>query len=273
MVRRGELIPVLPGVYRSAFWPESHLATLAAICARNDTAVIGFTTAAKLWGFRRVPFGAIHVLTPHGNSPELDIATVHRCRRIDPIDIVTREDGIRLTSPPRTLFDAADLLGVSAARSVMEQILNDELCTFGTICDTFARLAHPNRPGSRTMSLVIRSKPEWQRALQSDLELRVLQEIERQRLPAPVTQCPIDLPSGARIHLDFGWPSWKVGLEVDDPTWHAGADERHRDARRDRKAAVLGWQIPRLSKLDVRESLREGVADVASILRTRGWAA
>jgi len=270
---QGRLIRVLPGVFRSAQWPDGPMQTAAAACARNATLMIAFTSACSMWHFRKVDDRGLHTLVPHGVTPEIDGLVVHRCRRIDAVDVVERADGIRLTSPPRSLFDSADMLGLSVARSVMEQILHEELCTLGTITDTFTRLAHPNRPGTRTMAEVIASRPAWRRALQSDLEQRVLVEIERQQLPAPVTQCAVDLPTGQRIHLDFGWPEWRVGLEVDHPAWHAGFEDRHRDMRRDRKSAVVGWSVSRVSTLDVDTALREAVADVAEIIRVRSRAA
>ena len=100
---------------------------LAAVCARNPAAMIGFTTAGQLWTYRRMTDPRIHVLVPHGRSPEMEGVVVHRCRRIDPVDIVQRADGIRLTSPPRTLFDSADMIGAEATASVLEQILNERL--------------------------------------------------------------------------------------------------------------------------------------------------
>ncbi len=273
MVERDELLAVQPGVFVSRQWPCGRDQQLAAACARNPLAVIGFTTAAKLWGLRRVEDRRIHVLVPHGASPELDGVVVHRCRRIDPIDIVDRDDGIRVTSPPRTLFDSADMLGVSATRSAMEQLLHERRCTIGTIFDTYLRLAHTNRPGSRTMGEVIASRPKWRQALHSDLELRVLEEIERQHLPSVESQCPVLLSDGRVIHLDFGWPQWRVGLEVDDPAWHEGMEERHRDAKRDRKATAVGWSVARVSKIDVQGELADAVSDVAIVLRQRMLAA
>jgi hypothetical protein len=263
------LIRVMPGVFRSAQWPATFEQTLAAACARNPGVVIAFTTADRLWQFRGVTDRALHVLVTHGASPEIPGADVHRCRRIDPVDVVERPDGIRVTSPPRSLFDSADMLGFDATRSVLEQILHEGLCTIDTVIDTVARLAHPHRPGSRTIRAVIDSKPRWQAALQSGLEWKVLQEIDRQGLPIPVAQCPVQLPGDALIHLDFGWPAWKVGLEVDDPTWHDGALASQRDNRRDRKAAMAGWIVPRLSRLDVEQGVRDAVSDVAAIIARR----
>ena len=260
---------IMPGVFKSRQWPDSLEQRCAAACARNERAIISFTTALRLWNLRRVPTNGVHVLIAHGTTPEMPGIIVHRCRRIDPVDVVERPDGIRVASPPRALFDGADMLGFDGSRSVLEQILNERLCTIDTMADTVARLHHPNRPGARTMLDVVGSRPTWQRALQSDLEVRVLQEIERQHLPLPVAQYRLLLPDGRPIHLDFGWPQWKVGLEVDDPAWHAGAAEQQRDHRRDRKALLLGWVVPRVARLDVEGPLREAIRDVGEIIRQR----
>lgn len=269
MVRQGRLDRLMPGVLRSLQWPAGDLQVYAAACARNPAAMVGFTSACREWGFRRVNDRRLHILVPHGVSPELPDVVVHRCRRIDPVDIVDRGDGIRLTSPPRSLFDSADMLGVSATRSVLEQILSDGMATFGTISDTVARLAHMNRPGTRTMQAVIASRPAWRSALQSDLEVRVLDEIERSGLPQPVTQCPVRLRSGRVIHLDVGWPEFQVGLEVDHPAWHSGLEDRRRDAARDRQATAVGWAVARVVSLDVELGLRPALADVALIIDRR----
>lgn len=270
--REGRLVKVMPGVFRSAQWPDTLEQRMAAVCARNESAVIGLTTADREWGFRGVRDRGLYALVPHGCSPELPGIVVRRCRHIDPVDIVSRPDGIRLTSPPRSLFDSADMLGFDTTRSVLEQILNDGICTIETVIDTVTRLYHPNRPGSRTIRAVVESRPNWDRALQSGLELRVLLEIERQGLVRPTPQCPIVLADGSVIHVDFGWPQWKVAIEVDHPTWHSGERESQRDARRDRMATVVGWSVTRIPRLEIEQGLRAAIADVARILRQRGAA-
>ena len=188
----------------------------------------------------------IHVLVPHGASPEMEGVVVHRCRRIDPVDIVQRTDGIRLASPPRTIFDCADMIGSDATASVLEQLLNEQSLTFGTITDTVQRLYHPRRPGSRTILAVIRSRPAWREALQSDLEFKVLQEMSRQGLESPVPQFRVRPPGYDNdIRIDFAWPSVKLAIEVDHPAWHAGGFNSHTDKGRDRKLTAIGWTTSR----------------------------
>lgn len=270
MAARGDLVRMQRGVYRSSQWPDERPQQLAAACAADPNVIIGLTAALKEWSFRRVDDMRLHVLTPHGVSPDLTGVVVHRCRRIDKVDIVELPNGIRLTSPPRSVFDSADILGVSAARSVLEQLLNDNRCTLGTFIDTTIRLGHPSRPGTRVIQEVLASRPKWRKALQSDLEQRVLAEIERQGLPAPVSQCPVELPDRPPIHLDFGWPDALVGIEVDDPAWHVGLEERSRDIGRDRKATRIGWAVLRVSKIDVDARLRDAIGDVKATLELRG---
>jgi very-short-patch-repair endonuclease len=269
LVERQELVTVMPGVFRSAQWPLGREQVMGAICARNRAAMIGFTTAGQAWEMRKMADPAIHVLISHGHSPEMEGVIVHRCRQVDPIDIVERPDGIRLTSPPRTLFDSADMIGASATASVLEQLLHEQRCTLGTITDTVARLYHPRRPGSATMLAVLRSRPAWRTALQSGLETKVLEEIVRQGLPIPVTQFPMRLPDGGYIAIDFAWPHVKVALEIDHSAWHAGAEDSHRDKHRDRKLSSIGWSPLRLTDTDVAGGLAEAIADVGVVIHGR----
>jgi very-short-patch-repair endonuclease len=265
MVDRQELITMMPGVFRSAQWPCNREQILAAVCASNLAAMIGFTTAGQLWVLRRMSDPKIHLLVPHGCSPEMEGVVVHRCRRIDPVDIVQRPDGIRLSSPPRTIFDSADMIGFEATTSVLEQLLNEQKVTFGTISDTVHRLYHPQRPGSRTMLAVIRSRPAWRAALQSDLEVKVLEEMSRQNLPVPATQFPMRLPD-RDIVIDFAWPVFRLAVEVDHPAWHDGELDSHADKGRDRKLTTIGWTSTRITAIDVNGGLREAVADIGRIL-------
>lgn len=268
-VERGEFVQPLPGVLRSNRWPNGRDQLMAAALARNPSALLAFITGAQLWEFRRLPrHQRVHVLVPHGCSPQLRGIVVHRCRRIDPVDVATRQD-LRLTSPPRTLFDCADMLGPSVTASNLELLIDQHRGTFATHLDCWIRLAHPRRPGTRTMGVVLRSRPAWRAALQSDLESRVLEELTRQQLPAPEAQWPTRLPDGRDIVIDFAWPELQIAVEVDHPFWHTMDDRWRRDRSRDRQLIALGWATPRLTDLDVEHGLATSVADIATIIRRR----
>lgn len=274
MVARGELVTLLPGVLKGSQWPSGREQLMVAVCLRCPAAVIALLTAAEIWTFRKVPKDSlIHVMIPHGTT--IDIGplggrfVVHRCRRVDPVDIVQRADGIRVMSPTRALLDIADIVREAAAGSILEQLINDGKGNMATHITTLARLGHSRRPGTHTMARVIAARPKWRAAMQSDLEVRVLAEIRRQGLPIPELQYVVTLPNGEHVRLDFAWPLFRELLEVDHPFWHAGNEESHKDKRRDRKMATIGWHTTRVTDFDVDDDggLRESIADLAVILR------
>ena len=64
LVTDGELVTMLPGVFRSAQWPFGRDQIMAAVCARNPAALIGFTTAGQEWGLRRMADPEVHASFP-----------------------------------------------------------------------------------------------------------------------------------------------------------------------------------------------------------------
>lgn len=270
LVQGDEFELVLPGILHSTHWPMGREQLMIAACLRNPHAVIGFTTACQDWKFRGVVKEEdVHLLVPHSCSPTLPGIIVHRCRRIDPVDIVERSNGTRITSPTRSLLDSADMLGVQRSTSILEQLIDQKKGTFVTHTGTLARLVAPGRPGTMTMKAVIGARPAWRAAVQSELELLVLTEITRQDLPTPVVQFVWDLSCGGRVRFDFAWPRARVALEVDHPFWHAGSMASARDKRRDLDAAVDGWWTTRVTDLDVNGGLPTAIRKVALVLAQR----
>ena len=271
LVDSGEFEVIMPGILLSSHWPKGLEQLMMAACWRNPSVLVAATTAARLWKFRGMgpDDGEVYMLAPHGSMPKLPGVTVRQTRQLDPTDIVRRADGLRLTSPPRTLFDCADQLGLKRSSSIFEQLLNDGKGTFVTYAATVARLGRPGRPGSRVMSAAVASRPAWRAALQSELEVLVLREIERQGLPAPEVQFRITLPAGERIRLDFAWPRLAALLEVDHPFWHAGAGASYRDKRRDLEMTSMGWVAMRITDLDVHAGLPASIRKVGLTLARR----
>jgi hypothetical protein len=266
-----QLVPMTRGVYRSPQHPTSRSQTLTAVCLAHPCAAIAFTTAGQEWGLRRMSDPRIHVLVPHAMSPELPDVVVHRCRRIDPVDIAwPRPDGVRLTSPPRTIFDAASIIGRDATVSVIEQVLQEGRCGFGLLLRTNERLFHPRRPGTLTFDEALMSKSEWQGNARSDLEVRFIQAIVRRGLPVPAINALIDVGEPTPVEVDLSWAPYRVIGEVDHPFWHLGAEDARRDKRRDRRLAALGWLTVRFDQADIDVTLDQSLDELANVLRERG---
>ena len=272
LVDDGQFALVMPGVLRSKHWPLGKAQLMMAACLRNPSAVLCTWTAARMWGLRSLPTHqdeVVHVVVPAGCSPELPGVIVHRSRQLTTTDIVRRDDGLRLTSPTRTLFDLADDLGAQRTSSIFEQLVNEQRGTVATHAATVARVGHPGRSRTRTMRAVIASRPAWRRAVQSELEHRILAEIRAQSLPEPVVQHRVRKPDGTWARFDFAWPVLGVALEVDHPFWHAWATESHRDKHRDLVMATVGWQTLRITDLDVNGGLVQSIRNVAVVLALR----
>jgi len=268
LIKRGDLITIARGVHRSAHVAPHEDQLLVAACALSPHAVVGFTSAAKHWNFRRIPRRGPHILLAHERALNIPGLIVHRCRRIDPIDVVDCGD-LRVTSPPRTIFDCADMIGADATESVIEQLLDQQTCSMWMLTETLRRLGHHRRPGTRTFRAVLGRRPAWRRAVQTDLEKRVRDGFGEAGLPEPEAQYWIETPAGNRYRFDFAWPSAMVALEVDDSWWHAGAAASHMDKSRDLEVATIGWLTLRITEVDVDTGLPAALAKVAAVVASR----
>ena len=272
LTRTRLLTPIYADAYLCAAYELGPEQRMAAVCALDDRVAIGLTTAGRHFQMRGMVGTDVHALVPHGSSPSWPGVVVHRSRRIDAVDITLDDaDGIRYTSPPRTAFDCADLLGPDRTESVIEQLLRDQRCTLETLTSTAARLFHQSRPGSRTMRAVLASRPAWRNSARSELERMVREAIETRGLPSPAVNERIKLPDGQVIEVDLWWPDWDVAGEVDHPFWHDGERERHRDRTRDRRLLTMGVETIRFDTLDASGGLHDALDDLTAILVRRGW--
>ena len=126
---------------------------MAVACAASG-GVVRFPTAGLVWGFRK---------TPRVRDVHVTIADGHSCRpaaRGDPHPPLVRDpgdrrrgrdDGIAVTSPPRTAFDAAWDLGRDDLESLIEQGIQRQMFTIPTmwaVARRFASTAGPEAPAS-----------------------------------------------------------------------------------------------------------------------------
>ena len=153
--------------------------------ARSPAAWRSFRRPGSCGLFRKTPrCPEIHVCIPErrraGNRPGI---VVHRCRDLPATDVVTRADGVRLTSPPRTIFDAAASVSPTDLESMIEQGLDRANFTLPTLWRQCNRLRINGRSGGARLADVLRSRPSWRRPARSDYELRLERAMRRTWLP------------------------------------------------------------------------------------------
>jgi len=267
LLRDRVLVPYVPAVYRVAAAPVTMEQAAALACATGLDVVVSHVSAGRHWGLRSLgPDTRLHIQISGQNHRRLRNVVIHRTYRVDPEDVVEQLDGIRYTSPPRTVFDLASVLSDERLESVIEQVLHDGLAAMLTLLATADRLRQRGRRGSARMGRVIASRPAWLKPVDSDLELTVERAILAAGLERPLRQHPVWLPSGEMFRLDFYWPDELEALEIDHITWHGGKRDQTADKRRDRLLRRLGINTTRITDDDVRYRLPSIMSDLQSIL-------
>ncbi|HKA05388.1 MAG TPA: type IV toxin-antitoxin system AbiEi family antitoxin domain-containing protein [Acidimicrobiales bacterium] len=268
LLRTHVLVSYTRGIYRLAAAPATAEQAMALACAVGPDVAVSHFSAGRMWGFRRLGGDTrLHVLFGGHAHRVVPAGVVHRCHHIDPVDVVERPDGIRVTSPPRTCFDLAWVLTDERLESVIEQVIHDGMTTLPTLFSTGRRLRERGRNGSARYGRILESRPAWLKPVGSDLELRLERALLAAGAPRPLRQHALRLPNGEVIHPDFYWPVEREIVEVDHVTWHGGRLSSNYDKRRDRLVRRLDIGTTRVTDSDIRDHMPSVVADIMDVLR------
>jgi hypothetical protein len=177
-------------------------------------------------------------------------------------DVITRPDGLRLSSPLRTLFDLAGKLNQFAFERIAEDLWHLKRLDPTEASPYLEQVRRSGRGGVARFEEWVERIRHRQRPAQSGLELDVIRAIADAGLPAPVRQHPLVLRSGELIHIDVAWPNIQFGLEPGHSWWHGGDLQVRKDIARDNACGELGWFIRRLD-----ESLRADPGGTARLVK------
>jgi hypothetical protein len=270
LLRNGTLERVYRSVYRLTGAPPTPLQPLAAACAFDDRVIAAFTTAGRVWAWRKMGEGDVCVLVPGVSSPLLHGVTIHRCHRIDRNHWIERDDGIRVTTPARTIFDLARVLSDHALESVIEQALERGMTSIPQLYAMGRTLRPYGREGSARFARVLDARPAWLAPVGSDLELRVERALLARGMPQPVRQACLRLSDGALVRPDFYWPDLALVVEVDHVMWHGPRLSSQRDKWRDRQLhRSFGIHTTRVTDEDVQDRFRATIDELVDELTTR----
>ncbi|HWL41299.1 MAG TPA: type IV toxin-antitoxin system AbiEi family antitoxin domain-containing protein [Ilumatobacter sp.] len=269
LVEAGTLLRCHLGVYRVATSPDTFEARCAAASAADQSIVVTGAAGARLWAFRHVfrPELPI-VLVEHGRQPVSGPLIIRRTNVLTPEDWTMRPDGIRVASPPRAWFDCARDLDDVRFERLTEWVL-DHHAGVPTLWRMRRRLSGSGRVGLARVNRVLSSRSAWQRPAGSGLELRVFKALEQHGVRGLVRQHPIRLSDGITIHPDVALPDVKWALEVDHVTWHGGRLDAQRDKGRDRQLRRIGWQVDRVTDVELNTAFTSTISEVVELIRLR----
>jgi very-short-patch-repair endonuclease len=239
-IRSGRLHPRFRGVYavghtalsRQGWWT-------AALLACGPGSALAFGSAATAWGFHHREILPVEVIVPGARGRKQRNVNVHRMP-LGAQDTVIL-DGLRVTTPARTIVDLAAKTTPRQLRHIVERA--QDLRRFHP--DVIRSRAAGRRGCKELRDLLAMLEPDKDKA-RSHLERLFLAVIRRHRLPRPDVNARI-----ARRRRDFVWPASRLVVEVDGYRWHSTKAAKRRDHRRDRELTALGWRPVRLTFEDI----------------------
>jgi hypothetical protein len=175
---------------------------------------------------------------------KIDGIRCRRCRYPEPEEIWLFE-GIRCTSPARTLVDSAGVLGVSSLRRMVERSAVLKLLDLDALDK--AMYAAKRRRGIRALRMIL---DDWRTAdgtvpdVRSDFEALVLPRLISMGLARPSCNETLEV-DGERLMVDFFWEPQRVVVETDGKQTHATPVAFERDRRRDQILIAGGYRVAR----------------------------
>ncbi len=257
--RAGSLHRLHTGVYavgHTALGPRGRW--MAAVLACGPAAALSHHAAGALWEMRATTFVLVDVTVPRTGARSRPGLRIHRPRTFGD-DEVTRRDGIRVTTPARTVLDLAASLSERELQRVLDEAQVRRLATAPSLV-TLAR-AHPGHPGAGALTRALRHHAPGTTRTRSELEERFLAVCRGHGLPQPEVNARV-----AGLEVDFVFPSHRVAVETDGWRFHGHRAAFERDRRRDAALTRAGYRALRFTHDQVADEPHAVATTVAAAL-------
>jgi len=266
-VSSGRWRQIYPGVYATFSGDLTRRTRLwAAVLSAGPGAALSHETAAELHRLADKPAELIHITVPAGRRiSAAEGVRLHRSARV--MEAVQAN-----TYPLRTRVEETVLDLTQAARTF------DDVC--GWVTRAIARELTDETRLNAAMSA--RRRLRWRSDLNelivaaaggdhSVLEFRYHRDVERTHgLPESARQVPFITRDGRRGRRDRVYEPFGVVIELDGRLAHQ-PENQGKDKTRDNAAAADGKQTLRYGWSQVKWQPCETAAEVARVLRRRGW--
>jgi very-short-patch-repair endonuclease len=261
-IRNGRLHPLYAGVYRVGHrLVQREGQWLAAVLASGPDAVLSHWSAAALWMIRPNSRSIIDVTDPRKSRTWDGINRHHKAL---PTDEITVEEGIPVTTVPRTIFDLAATEPVDAVQSMLKEAEYRNLWDRLSLWDLVER--YPGRRGVRRVRVALeRLKEEPAGHERSPLEERFAPFLRRHRLPLPRFNDWIIL-GDKRYQVDCHWPGTGQIVELDGWGSHKTRSAFRDDRARDRRLRVAGYSVTRITWNQLDDEPETVAADLRALL-------
>jgi len=234
LVRSGELLAVMPGVYAMRSRAQERLIRALALATRQPDAVLVGHTAAQLTYWPRLSGDLVSYALDHKCLPQPGFRGSQR--RVPP-ELVLQRGRLRMTVPALTALDLCTEVGGEG----IDQALRTRTATLAELHRAFELSG--GRRGNRDRRLVLldsRDEP-W-----SEAE-RVCHRLLR---GAGVTGWKSNWPvkiEGNRYYLDVAFPRLRLVVEIDGRLHETDEDLFESDRWRQNALVLDGWMVLRFT--------------------------
>jgi len=264
----GDLIEVLPGVYRMPGFPQTVRQQLWAACLWGGpgTGASHQSAAAllKLPGFR---LDAVHVVTTKRACRLPTAIHVHRVAQALP---GTRPiSGIPVIPPWITLVHLATCTDEVRLGRALDDALYRGLVSLSQMRWAVEKFAGPGKPGTRLMRWLLDERSSAYQPPESELEAAFYAVVDASHLPAATRQARVS-QKGKDLRLDLLWEDQGLIVEVDGWASHGTREAFQADRARDRTMVIAGRATMRFTWDDVVQRPKEVIEDIREALHRRG---
>ena len=238
-IRRGELVRVLPGIFRSSGSPDSFGARLtAASLWMGDKGFFNGETAAYLLGLDGIDKPQCITVARYAGFKTPSWLRVHRLVAED-LPPLRRVKGHRVCCVERVLLDCSAALPARRVGRAMDDALRRRLTTPQRLRE-FVDGDGLRRPGNDVLRELVRGRDESDAKVRSVFEAKMLAILRR--IPSHGWVADFKAVAGGSTYfIDFFYPVARLGIECHSFKWHIG--KHNEDARRDRRIRALGIDL------------------------------
>lgn len=266
-LRHGVWVPVHPGVYRVAGAPVTWGQRLHAAClAAGPGAAVSHRAAVAWWGIDGGSKGIVEIAVPRRQWPRLaGIQQVHRATDLLDDHVVVR-DGIRLTTPMRSLVDLGAVRPWWIVDRAYGHALGLGLATPTAMRRMLDELGRKGRSGVGVMRTVLAERGDavpsrgWLAAKGDRL-------LQRHGITGGIPEYEIWVGDRFVAKVDRAWPDVRFCVEWDGDERHLGTTAA--DVERQNAISDAGWEFRRFGRRHVVHDELYVVRTVANALADR----
>ncbi len=215
----------------------------AALLACGPEGAISHRDAGAEWKMTGPTRGPVSVTVPGGsgrnNRRGIDL---HRAPLL-PGDVFQR-DGLRVTSPSRTLLDLAGLLTPRELERALDEAHFLGRVSAATLTETLD--TNRGRRGAAALRQALATHDLGSTRTETGLEERFLAIVRAANLPTPRCQVWV-----GRYRVDFLWAAQRLIAEADGDAAHRGQPRQARDADRDSELGARGYRTLRFGEDEI----------------------